>query len=138
MDRKRHVADALADAACLDLGWPFALLAGWSKSSQLWHLSPFHLSSACGSLWPSLTPSTEHAAGPVTQRFQPLRGLLKGEVQCPILLQALETLRASFTLGHGVWHKLGAVVREHDPCSHWDPLTGAGMVMQLCHPGRAL
>lgn len=112
MDRKPRVADALADAVCLELEWPLSLLAGWSKSSQLQHLSPFHLSSACGSLWPPLTPSSEHAAGPVTQRFQPLRGLLKGEVQGPVLLQALETLRASFTLGHRVWHKLDAAVRE--------------------------
>lgn len=78
----------------------------------------------------------------MTQRFQPLRGLLKGEVQCPFLLQALETLRVSFTLGHRVWHKLDAVVREQHacPCSRWDPLIGAGMVLQLqlCHPGRAL
>lgn len=34
VDRTPRVADALADAACLDLGWLPAFLAGWSKSSQ--------------------------------------------------------------------------------------------------------
>lgn len=32
--------------------------------------------------------------------------------EAPTFLQALETLRVSFTLGHKVWHKLGAVVHE--------------------------
>ena len=59
VDRKPRVVDALADAACLDLGWPFALLVGWSKSSQCSIYLPFIFLLHVVPLWPPLTPNTD-------------------------------------------------------------------------------
>ena len=109
---------------------------------QLRHRSPFHLSYACGSFWPSLTPSTEHAAGPVTQRFQPLGGFSKVKSSAPSSFRPWKP-----SVHHSLWGTecgtslmLLFVSSTPDPCSRWDPLTGAVMVLQLqlCHLGCAL
>lgn len=91
----------------------------------LLHVFPF---------WPPHTPNTEHPPGLVTQRFQSLRGLLRGELHCLTILQAPEALRVQFTLGHKVQHDLGAGSHKRQA----RPVTPLGPTYRCWHGAAAV